>query len=515
MSFGGVDITEELERLGGLADVTSASRNIASNVNNTYQEQGSRRYGQTLFYSTLSVKTITVTIKLTGMYDFFNAVQEKLGGILNALDEKELIFGDEPNKVWMATWSGQQTVTVDDSTSPPTATVTLNFDVPNTYAESKTSASISTRGANKFGSIVKRPDGSFKATINNFGTAETQPTITIKHNSENGYIGLVNASGAKAVGNEEEADTKPAKKSEILFDYVSNNWITKGLSDGLKNVAVLNDNSWVKDGTLYIDNAWGRPHIALTGDSRKSGMHSGTLTWNIPADSQGQKGAVYEYFWWRQIFWLGSATQCGSIQVTVTDADGNFLYGAETIKRRAGTLTTEYNILVTDGKGGYRILESYTFWGTHLDSQNPFNAERGWSDLLRSDDQLRIFWWGSYPTRTVPELKGKRSAKLNVTFNVWGDHPAVTHMYLDSIVYRKDYVEYQEDIPNLFRPGSTVVFDMAKDKTYIDNLKASDKEADGAVPLTIPTGTSELDLYFSSWIGKDPEITIEWKERYI
>ena len=88
-------------------------------------------------------------------------------------------------------------------------------------------------------------------------------------------------------------------------------------------------------------------------------------------------------------------------------------------------------------------------------------------------------------------------------------------MYLDSIVYRKDYVEYQEDIPNLFRPGSTVVFDMAKDKTYIDNLKASDKEADGAVPLTIPTGTSELDLYFSSWIGKDPEITIEWKERYI
>lgn len=515
MEFGGVDVTEELEKLGGRAIVTDVTRNVASQFNNTYQDQGSRRYGQTQLYSTLSVKPIQVSLKLVGMQTFFNAAQEKLGGILNTPKEQELIFGDEPNKVWMALPNSQQTATVDNSTSPPTTTITLTFDVPNAYAESKVSASISNKEAGKYGSIVKQADGSYKATINNFGTAETQPTITIKHNSENGYIGLVNASGAKAVGNEEEADTKPAKKSEILFDYVSNNWITKGLSDGAKNVAVLNDNSWVKDGTLYIDNAWGRPHIALTGDSHKSGIHSGTLTWDIPADSQGQKGAIYEYFWWRQIFWLGSAMQCGSIQVTVTDADGNFLYGAETIKRRAGTLTTEYNILVTDGKGGFRILDSHTFLGTHLDSQNPFNAERGWSDLLRSDDQLRIFWWGTYPNRTVPELKGKRSAKLNVTFNVWGDHPAVTHMYLDSIVYRKDYVECQEDIPNLFRPGSTVVFDMAKDKTYIDNLKASDKEADGSVPLTIPIGTSELDLYFSSWIGKDPEITIEWKERYI
>lgn len=515
MSFGGVDVTEELEKLGGRAIVTDVTRNVASQFNNTYQDQGSRRYGQTQLYSTLSVKPIQVSLKLVGMQTFFNAAQEKLGGILNTPEEQELIFGDEPNKVWMALPNSQQTATVDNSTSPPTATITLTFDVPNAYAESKVSASISNKEAGKYGSIVKQADGSYRATINNLGTAETEPTITIKHNSDNGYVGVVNASGAKAVGNEEEVDTVQAQKSEELLKYSGTVPIANGLATGKTNVAVLNDKTWVEDGTLGVETVWGRPHLRLSDDSRKAGRHSGTLTWDIPADSEGGVGSLYDYVWWRQIFWIGSAMQCGSLQVTFTDTDGEFLYGAETIKRHSGTLNTEYNILVADGKGGARILEARNFSATHLDTQNPFNSTRGWSDLLRSDDQLQFYWWGSYPKRTVPELKGKKSAKLNVTFNVWGNLPMPTHMYLDEIVYRKDFVEYTKDIPNLFGAGSSIVLDMAKDKTYINNLPASDKEVTGSVPLTVPVGTSELDIYLSSWVSKDPEITVEWKERYV
>ena len=42
--------------------------------------------------------------------------------------------------------------------------------------------------------------------------------VTVKNNAENGYIGLVNSSGALEIGDREEADIGIVKKSEVLID---------------------------------------------------------------------------------------------------------------------------------------------------------------------------------------------------------------------------------------------------------------------------------------------------------
>ena len=514
--YDGKNLTELFNEGRGRTVPVDVTKNVASNFNNNYQDQGRRRYGQQFLYSTLSVKQIQVSFTLVGNYDYFNTIAETLGGYLNVDKPKPLIFGDEPNKVWEAIPSGQASLAVDKNTAPITATVTVTFDVPKSYGENKAQALVSSDGETKDGSIKKVSTGHYKATLKNFGTAETYPDIKLKFNSDNGWVGIVKSSSESyEIGNPNEANTRTAKQSEILFDYVSNNWITNGFAVGAKNQGRFNDDSHSLNGTLAIENNWGRPHIALTntggGDKYLRGS---SLTWEIPADSNGQKGSLYEYFWWRQILWLGAANQFGFIKISVTDANGVFLYGVETYKHTNG-FDCHYNFLAGDGKGGYKVLGRKHFYGTHVSTANPFNEPQGWSDVQRFDDVLQFYWQGSYPKFTVPEIKGKKSAKIHIGIFGIKDWPLITHLYLDSFVYAKHHVEKEEDIPNRFRKGSILEVDMAKGKTYVDNLPALNELTYLSEPFSIGTGETEIDIYTSSWVRTDPTIEITWKERYV
>ena len=514
--FDGKNLTELFNEGQGRTVPVDVTKNVASNFNNNYQDQGRRRYGQQFLYSTLSVKQIQVSFALIGNYDYFNTIAETLGGYLNVDKPKPLIFGDDPNKVWEAIPSGQASLAVDKNTAPITATVTVTFDVPKSYGENKAQALVSSDGETKDGSIKKVSTGHYKATLKNFGTAETYPDIKLKFNSDNGWVGIVKSSSESyEIGNPNEANTRTAKQSEILFDYVSNNWITNGFAVGAKNQGRFNDDSHSLNGTLAIENNWGRPHIALTntggGDKYLRGS---SLTWEIPADSNGQKGSLYEYFWWRQILWLGATNQFGFIKISVTDANGVFLYGVETYKHTNG-FDCHYNFLAGDGKGGYKVLDRKHFYGTHVSTANPFNEPQGWSDVQRFDDVLQFYWQGSYPKFTVPEIKGKKSAKIHIGIFGIKDWPLITHLYLDSFVYAKHHVEKEEDIPNRFRKGSILEVDMAKGKTYVDNLPALNELTYLSEPFSIGTGETEIDIYTSSWVRTDPTIEITWKERYV
>lgn len=514
--FDGKNLTELFNEDQGLTVPVEVLKNVASNFNNNYQEQGHRRYGKQFLYNTLSIKQIQVSFNLVGNYDYFNSVAETLGGYLNVDSPKTLIFGDEPNKVWEAIPSGQVSLTVNKNTSPITAVITVTFDVPKSHAENKAQALVSSDGETKYGSVKKISTGHYKATLKNFGTAETYPDIKLKFNSENGWVGIVkSATESYEIGNPKEDDTRAVKRSEPLLDYRNPEDVKRGFALGQKNVGRFNDDSENLNGTLGLIDVFDRPNIALTsmgsGPRQKNGS---SITWEIPADSNGEKGSLNEYIWWREVFWLGLPNQYGYIKLSVTDENGAFLYGAETKKVTNG-LDCEYNFLVSDGKGGYKILENKHFYGTHLNEHNPFNVARGWSDILRVDDTIQFFWWGSYPRFKVPALKGRKSKKINVMLASLGQQPLVTHMYLDQLFYRKDFVNAIEDIPNRFSMGSILEVDMFKGKTLIDNLPASNELTYLSEPFSIGIGETEIDIYTSSWIAKDPTIEISWKERFV
>ena len=431
------------------------------------------------------------------------ALKHELAGALHVKEPARLTFEDEPDKYYLAIPTGDVSI---GNINRVCQKGEITFLVPDGVAHSTT-----------YKRVVdyEERQGKMVFAIDNKGTADAYPIITFKANDENGYYGLVSERFAFEAGSIEEADIVPYKHSEILWDYVSNNGIIKGLADGQKNVAILNDNSQNLNGTLAIQSAWGRPHLFLANPGGGPlGNHAGSVTWEIPADSVGEKGALHEYIWWRQIFWVNPANQYGFIKISFTGENGEFLYGVETIKRGNG-LNTEYNFLTANGSGSYKLVKQWTFWPTHNPSENPFNKDSGQSDILRRDDEVQLFWNGSYQKFTVPEIKGKKSIKVHVAMGAFGDKPIPTRMYLDSIVYRKDFVNGTKDIPNRYAAGSTLIINSENDSVFLNNLPNLDQVVDGSLWPVIPPGKSEIEILQSSWAKKKPTVSIEFEERWL
>lgn len=430
-------------------------------------------------------------------------LKHELAGVLHVKEPARLAFEDEPDKYYMAIPTGDVSI---GNINRVCQKGEITFLVPDGVAHSTT-----------YKRVVdyEERQGKMVFPIDNKGTADAYPIITFKANDENGYYGLVSEKFAFEAGSIEEADIVPYKHSEILWDYVSDNGIIKGLADGQKNVAILNDNSQNLNGTLAIQSAWGRPHLFLANPGGGPlGNHAGSVTWEIPADSVGEKGALHEYIWWRQIFWVNPANQYGFIKISFTGENGEFLYGVETIKRGNG-LNTEYNFLAANGSGSYKLVKQWTFWPTHNPSENPFNKDSGQSDILRRDDEVQLFWNGSYQKFTVPEIKGKKSIKVHVAMGAFGDKPIPTRMYLDSIVYRKDFVNGTKDIPNRYAAGSTLIINSENDSVFLNNLPNLDQVVDGSLWPVIPPGKSEIEILQSSWAKKKPTVSIEFEERWL
>lgn len=428
-------------------------------------------------------------------------LKHELAGILHTREAARLTFEDEPDKYYMAIVNGG----IDASNvSRIVQKGSIEFLIPDGVAHSTAYRKFET---------VKMENNKLVIEVENRGTTPAYPIITLNHKSTNGYIGLVNSVSAFELGNKEGYVTDPRLRSESLLKYRDNN-ITAGLAAGLRNQAILNDVSQSLDGTLGIVNVWNRPHIHLTGVGRGANNHAGSLTWDIPADSFGNRGSLNEYIWWRQIFRLGRYDQLGFIKIMVSDEQGRFLYGVESIKRETGS-KCEFNFLASDGRGGYKLVYQWEFEGEEDQATNPFDPQRGWVDLERRDDIIRVFWFGGYPKFRVPEIAGKKSAKVHVALGAFGDREWLTHMYLDGIEYRKDMVSCNRAVPNRFSAGSTVVINSENNSVQVNGIDSVVDVVDGSNWLSIPPGKSTIELYLSSFAGEKPSVKVEFEERWL
>lgn len=350
--------------------------------------------------------------------------------------------------------------------------------------------------------------------VNN-GNVEAFPIVTVKHNAENGYIGLVNTSGAFEVGDREEADTGIVKRSEVLLDFRGNK-ISDGFTRATKNKTITNDNSENVKGVSEILTLWDKKHIKLRDqfDGANTKNYATGLTWDIPVDSAGGIGSLDDYIFGKQIFLPGAINQYGFIKITVSDTAGQFLYGVETFKRTQGQ-DCEFNVFGSDGKGSYYFLKCWNFTGLSDSKVNPFTSLNGQFEIKRNDDRVQIYYKGSHYSFTIPEIKGRKSAKIHVMLGAYHDKPMVAHMYIDELLYRKDFVPGIGDVPNRYPIGSNVVLNSENDTVTVDGLEKIVDVVDGSSFLTIPPGNSQLEVYCSSWVKTKPTVKVEFKERYL
>ncbi len=494
MNFNKTDLSD-------LIEIHDVRRNIGNN--RSIATSYTSTIGVNVQQQTIDAKFIEVEFSIWSKNR--NTLKHKLAGIFNVNSAKKLIFSDEPDKYYLA--MPIESISMQE-TNGRRSTGSIKFIVPDGVAHSSTYKSV-TEPISATDRLVFE--------VNNEGNVDAYPIITIKNNYENGYVGIVNAQSAFEMGNREEIDAEIVKASEVLLDYRGSN-ILKGFQDAAKGVAITNDNRERLVGTLSKTSLWGRNHIELSdrGAFEKDRNNAQSLTWTIPTDSSGEVGSLNDYLLWRQIFMAATANQYGFIKVTVSDTDGNFLYGVETYKRYQ-TLDCEYSFFTTDGKGGYKYIKWWYFIGTgaQVSKLDPFSDEKGWTELKRNDDKVQVFFNGSYYDFVIPELKDKKSAKIHVTLGAVRDKPLLPHMYIDEFMYRKDFVSVSKDLPNRYPIGSTIIVNNEEDTIMVDGINKFGDRVHGSSWIKLPPGKSQLEIYTSSWVKKKPTVSINFEERWL
>lgn len=426
-----------------------------------------------------------------------------LATILNTDKPVRIDISDEPDKYYMGLVIGSVDV---DNVARWLQKGEFEILVPDGVAHGTT--------YRRFDNGQEQPDKVVFNLVNN-GNVPAFPVITVKNNAENGYIGIVNTSGAFEVGDREEADTGIVKRSEVLIDFRGDR-ISDGFARATKNKAVTNDNSENVVGTAELTTLWDKKHIRLRDQttSGKYGNYATSLSWDIPTDSSGAVGSLDDYIIGRQIFVSNAANQYGFIKITVSDTNGQFLYGIETFKRTKGQ-DCEFNVFGSDGKNSYYFLKCLNFTGISDSKLNPFTSSRGQFEIKRNDDRVHVYYQGSVYSFIIPEIKSRKSAKIHVMLGAYHDKPMVSNMYIDELLYRKDFVPAIGDVPNRYPIGSNVVLNSENDTVTVDGLEKIVDVVDGSSFLTIPPGNSQLEVYCSSWVKTKPTVKVEFKERYL
>lgn len=445
-----------------------------------------------------------IKVKFAMQYDngtTLEAAKHKLAGIFNTPNPVKIIISDEPDKYYMGLVSGSVDM---DNVTRWFQKGSFELLIPDGVAHSST--------YRVFDNGLEQSDKIVFNLIND-GNVPAFPVVKIKNNAENGYIGLVNASGALEIGERKESDTAIVKRSEVLLDFRGDK-IADGFARAIKNSSVTNSPENLI-GTAELVTVNGKKYVKLREQSSGTynASYSTGLSWEIPADSARERGSLNDYIFGRLVYQLESANQCGFIKVTVTDTAGRFLYGVETYKRYNG-LDCGFNIFATDNNNGYNFLKTLDFDSSNT-NKNPFALTRGQFEIKRNDEKLQVYYNGSYYNFVVPEIKDKKSAKINVTIGAFHGKTIVPHLYLDELMYRKDFVPVFGDIPNRYPVGSNVVLNSENDTVTVDGIEKNTDVIQGSKFLSIPPGKSQFEVYYSSWVKTKPTVAVEFKERYL
>lgn len=417
----------------------------------------------------------------------------KLSGILNK-EQAKLIFADEPDKYFIGTKSSVGDV------EPGRLNVKSEFTFyccdPRKYSAAEKSFT------------AHQESGYQTITIQNNGTEWADVDYEITHQHENGFIGLVSQYGVIQLGKQEEADGENYEASEELFNGYS-------LFKDDHGTSYQNPENTTQ-GTLEVRNVAGYNVMALKGGQATSGYWNGGMkTLTIPVDSEGRRGAKNFYCYTQHWFETGLMGQTGAQTIAFLTGDNKVICAMSINKSDATGNTARIEWFAP----GNTLIRREEFQPTAYEG-NPFNLKMGChNDFLKEGEKLRIFWYGSYMERNIPEIKDMECEKIQIWIGQWGDrnltNQYVTHNYLKSIRFRKDNVDKYKDVPNRYRAGDVVSIDGESTKVYVNGMPAKGDEINGSNYPKVPPGTTEVQFCYSSFSSPPPQIKAKIREVYL
>lgn len=485
-TYGGVEIPVKITRL---------DRNLTPSITNNTRSIENINAGEFL-YSTYSPKQIVMKFQITNSTAReLSEFRRRMAEILYSDEPKRLIFSDEPSIYYDAIVDGEPVLEENDIYSSGTITWLIPDGVAYSTAE--------------FDFYGVQQSGYQTITIQNNGTEWADVDYEITHNHENGFIGLVSQYGVIQLGKEEEADGENYKASENLFDGYS-------LFQDDHGTSYQNPENTTQ-GTLEVKNVAGYNVMALKGGQATSGYWNGGMkTLTIPVDSEGRRGAKNFYCYTQHWFETGLMGQTGAQTIAFLTGDNKVICAMSINKSDTVGNTARIEWF----SPGNKLIRREEFQPTAYEG-NPFNLKMGGghNDFLKEGEKLRIFWYGTYMERNIPEIKDMECEKIQVWIGQWGDrnlsNQYVTHNYLKSIRFRKDNVDKYQDVPNRYRAGDVVSIDGESTKVYVNGMVAKGDEITGTDYFKVPPGTTEVQFCYSSFSSPPPHIKAKIREVYL
>lgn len=469
--------------------IVKVNRNLSAPISSNLKKIGIRN-GKDFDYVTQEEKQIAIEYVINnGTAENLKDFRRKMAKLLTSDKMGKLIFSDEPNLYYNAILNGEPTL--DEEYLQSSGIIT--FIVPDGIAHST---------IQKTFQASLNHERVMEMTISNTGTESVPVDYEIKHNHENGFIGIVSEYGVIQLGHVNEMDMEEKEKSEYLLNYRQ-----ASQYDAMRSGSgIFFDPSYGKSGTFGTYNYDNKTWVSLASAGVGSGWHGAARTIDLPPDQTGISGSANFAMQGKVWFRPTATNQCGIIEYCIADKNGRHLASARIAKWNPVT-DTALLILCVNGKETKRVEFNSAL-------SELFVHNRGDFYIFKSGKEI-IFCFGGLYSFDIPEIEKMEAKTVSVFIGQRDNYPIIPKMYLNYLVFRKDKVKTWLDIPNRYPSGSIVTIDGKSRKVYMDGIQRAADEVRGSKYFNVPPGETKIQFYYSNFCSPPPTITAKIQEAYL
>ena len=469
--------------------IVKVNRNLSAPISSNLKKIGIRN-GKDFDYVTQEEKQIAIEYVINnGTAENLKDFRRKMAKLLTSDKMGKLIFSDEPNLYYNAILNGEPTL--DEEYLQSSGIIT--FIVPDGIAHST---------IQKTFQASLNHERVMETTISNTGTESIPVDYEIKHNHENGFIGIVSEYGVIQLGHVDEMDMEEKEKSEYLLNYRQASQYEAMRSGS----GIFFDPSYGKSGTFGTYNYDNKTWVSLASAGVGSGWHGAARTIDLPPDQTGISGSANFAMQGKVWFRPTATNQCGIIEYCIVDKNGRHLASARIAKWDPVT-DTALLILCVNGKEMKRVEFNSAL-------SELFVHNRGDFYIFKSGKKI-IFCFGGLYDFNIPEIEKMEAKTVSVFIGQRDNYPVIPKMYLNYLVFRKDKVKTWLDIPNRYPSGSIVTIDGKSRKVYMDGIQRAADEVRGSKYFNVPPGETKIQFYYSNFCSPPPTITAKIQEAYL
>lgn len=469
--------------------IVKVNRNLSAPISSNLKKIGIRN-GKDFDYVTQEEKQIAIEYVINnGTAENLKDFRRKMAKLLTSDKMGKLIFSDEPNLYYNAILNGEPTL--DEEYLQSSGIIT--FIVPDGIAHST---------IQKTFQASLNHERVMEMTISNGGAGSVPVDYEIKHNHENGFLGIVSEYGVIQLGHVNEMDMEEKEKSEYLLNYRQASQYEAMRSGS----GIFFDSSYGKSGTFGTYNCDNKTWVSLASAGVGSGWHGAARTVDLPPDQTGISGSANFAMQGKVWFRPTATNQCGIIEYCIADKNGRHLASARIAKWNPIT-DTALLILCVNGKEMKRVEFNSAL-------SELFVHNRGDFYIFKSGKKI-IFCFGGLYDFNIPEIEKMEAKTVSVFIGQRDNYPIIPKMYLNYLVFRKDKVKTWLDIPNRYPSGSIVAIDGKSRKVYMDGIQRAADEVRGSKYFNVPPGETKIQFYYSDFCSPPPTITAKIQEAYL